>query len=268
MIKSDLEIITKRIDSNKDVKLYAVGDLHAGAIQSDLKGWENFNKMILEDPMAYVIFVGDLMNNATRSSVSNPYDDVMRPRDQKRYLTEHLSDLVKSEKILAVVPGNHENRSLKDADDSPLYDVCAKLDIEDIYRDNVALVKLVVGPHNDKHPNCYIILATHGDGAGRLTGGNVNRYEQFAAVWDGVDIFYFGHSHKPFITKPNKILINAQQASVRQRNTIITTVPSWLSYGGYPLRKLYAPTHKYDPDQPLITTFSGKRRCWAIKTTW
>ena len=58
MIKSDFEVITKRIDTNKDVKVYAVGDLHAGAIQSDLKGWERFNQLILDDPMAYVIFLG------------------------------------------------------------------------------------------------------------------------------------------------------------------------------------------------------------------
>ena len=268
MIKSDFEVITKRVATNKDVKVYAVGDLHAGAIQSDLKGWERFNQMILEDPLAYVIFLGDLMNNATRSSVSNPYDDCMRPRDQKIYLKEHLADLAKADKILAILPGNHENRSLKDADDSPMYDVAAKLDLEDIYRDNLALIKLDVGTTTDKNHNVYVLLATHGDGAGRLTGGNVNRYEQFAANWDGVDIFYFGHSHKPFVTKPNKIVVDKYKGTSQQKNTVVTTGASWMYYAGYPVRKLYNPTHQADPDQPLVTKFSGKRRDWRIKVNW
>lgn len=268
MIKSDLEMIVRRFPQNKDIRVYAVGDLHAGAIQSDLKGWERFNQIVLDDPYAYVIFLGDLMNNATRSSVSNPYDDIMRPRDQKIYLKEHLADLAKADRILAILPGNHENRSLKDADDSPMYDVAAKLDLEDIYRDNLAIVKIVIGERNKTQPNYYTILATHGDGAGRLTGGNVNRYEQFAANWDGIDIFYFGHSHKPFVTKPNRIIVDTNKEVVKQRNTIITTGASWLAYGGYPVRKLYSPTHQFDPDQPMVTTFSGKLRKWKISVNW
>ena len=119
MIKSDFDVITKHVNTQGQVKVYAVGDLHAGAIQANLKGWEKFNQIILDDPKAYVIFLGDLMNNATKSSVSNPYEDIMRPRDQKIYLKEHLMDLAKADRILAILPGNHENRSLKDADDSP-----------------------------------------------------------------------------------------------------------------------------------------------------
>ena len=269
MIKSDFEVITKRVETSKDVKVYAVGDLHAGAISADLKGWERFNQMILEDPLAYTILLGDMMNNATRSSVSNPYDDIMRPRDQKIYLKERLADLAKAGKILAILPGNHENRSLKDADDSPMYDVAAKLDLEDIYRDNLAIIKLIVGKDTaNNNINCYMLLATHGDGAGRLTGGNVNRYEQFAANWDGIDIFYFGHSHKPFVTKPNKIVVERQKGLVKQKDTIITTGASWMCYAGYPVRKLYNPAHQADPDQPLVTKFSGKRRDWRIKVNW
>lgn len=272
MIKSDFEVIEKRVNTSKNVRVYAVGDLHAGAIQSDLKGWERFNQLILDDPLAYVIFLGDMMNNATKSSVSNPYEDIMRPRDQKIYLKERLADLAKADKILAILPGNHENRSLRDADDSPMYDVAAKLDLEDIYRDNLALIKLVVGKDADtgvgNHSNCYVLLATHGDGGGALTGASVNRYERFAANWDGVDIFYFGHSHNPFVTKPNKLVVDRQKGLFKQQDTIVTTGASWMYYAGYPLRKLYGPKHKADPDQPLGTLFSGKRRDWRIKVDW
>ena len=70
MIKDDFEMIVRRFPQNKDIRVYAVGDLHAGAIHSDLKGWERFNQIIQDDPYAYLIILGDMMNNATKSSVS------------------------------------------------------------------------------------------------------------------------------------------------------------------------------------------------------
>ena len=96
----------------------------------------------------------------------------------------------------------------------------------------------------------------------------MNRYEQFAANWDGVDIFYFGHSHKPFVTKPNKIVVDKYKSTSQQKNTLVTTGASWMYYAGYPVRKLYNPAHQADPDQPLVTKFSGKRRDWRIKVNW
>lgn len=266
MIKNDFEMIIKNVDTNKDVKVYAVGDLHVGAIQSNLKGWEEFNRRILDDPNAYVIFLGDLMNNATRSSVSNPYEDNMRPREQKIYLKEHLTDLAKADRILAILPGNHENRSLKDADDSPMYDVAAKLNLEDIYRDNFAVIKLLVG--RKSRPERYVLFATHGSGGGKLTGGSVNNYERFAATWEGIDIFYFGHTHKPFVTKPNKIIVDSAHNSVSQHNTVITTCPSWLAYGGYPVRSLLSPGHQYDTDRPMVSVFGSKQRNHGVTLIW
>lgn len=265
MIKDDFQVIVKRIRTNQDVKIYAVGDVHAGAIQSNLKGWEKFNQIILDDPNAYVILNGDLMNNATKSSVSNLYEDIMRPRDQKIYLKEHLYDLAKADKILAIIPGNHENRSLKEADDSPLYDVAAKLDLEDIYRDNLAIIKLTIGLNR---PNAYSILSAHGSGGGTLIGSYVNKCERFAANWEGIDIFFFGHSHKPFVTKPNKILVDAAHNTVKQHDTIVTTGASWLAYVGYPVRGMMGPSHQADPDAPMTAVFGAKQSCKTIKFIW
>ena len=98
---------------------------------------------ILQEKNSYICLMGDLMNNATRSSVSNVFDDIMRPREQKRYLANALAPL--SERILCAVSGNHEARSGKDADDSPMFDIMAKLDLEDLFRENAAFIKLGLG---------------------------------------------------------------------------------------------------------------------------
>ena len=118
------------------------------------------------------------------------------------------------------------------------------------------------------NPNVYMLLATHGDGGGALTGGTVNKYERFAANWDGIDIFYFGHSHKPFVTKPEKLTVDRYKGTYKQKTTIVTTGASWMAYAGYPVRKLLNPAHQADPDQPITTLFSGNRRNWRIKVDW
>lgn len=266
MIKPDFEVITRRFSTSKDIRVIGVGDLHIGTIEANKKGWEYFVDLILKDPLTYVIFVGDLMNNATKSSVSNVFEETLRPREQKMYLVEKLKPLAEAEKILAIEPGNHEQRSAKDADDDPLYDVAAKLDIEDIYRENLALVKVVIG--TNKNPNVYTILAVHGAGGGAQTGASVNRYERYAYSWDGIDIFMFGHTHKPFITKPNKMILDRQKGLVRQNRMVVMTVPSWLQYAGYPVRKLMVPVDQYDPDQPLGVSLSGKEHDRRIKVAW
>ena len=89
-----------------------------------------------------------MVNNATRSSVSDVFAETMRPREQKRYLVNALKCL--TERIICGVPGNHEARSGKDADDDPLFDVFCKLDLEDVYRQNIAFVRLCFGERNKK----------------------------------------------------------------------------------------------------------------------
>ena len=85
-------------------------------------------------PLAFLILGGDLINNNTRSSVGSPWDDTVRPREQKRLMVEALEPI--KDRILCCVSGNHERRSLKDADDDPPYDIMTKLDLEDVYRQN------------------------------------------------------------------------------------------------------------------------------------
>ena len=96
-MKSDFDLIVHRLPECKEEKVYFIGDLHVGAIEANVKGWEDFCQKILQDKNAYICIIGDMMNNATRSSVSNVFSDANsefpRPRDQKRYLMGALKSL-------------------------------------------------------------------------------------------------------------------------------------------------------------------------------
>ena len=212
-------------------------------------------KTILDDPTARVILGGDLINNATRNSVSNIFEETMRPREQKAAMVEMLRPI--RDRILCMVSGNHERRN-KDVDDSPAYDIAAKLDIEDLYRENVAFVKIQMGKAEMsglKNPT-YIICVTHGAGGGVLTGGVVNKAERFGYVIDGADALILGHSHKPFITQPAKIKIDPYNNKVALKPFKVISMTSFLSWGGYAAQKMLPPTSY----APQILTLRGNRK--------
>ena len=268
-MKTDFDLIVHRLPECKEARVYVIGDLHVGAIEANIKGWEQFTQRILQDKNAYIVILGDMMNNATKTSVSNVYEEVLRPRDQKRYLVSALSQL--TERILCIVPGNHEQRN-KDVDDEPLYDVSCKLDLEDMYRPNCAFVKVCFGSRDKGGQTVplqtYVLAVTHGAGGGIYTGATVNRNERFGMVLEGVDVLCVGHTHKGTISKPSKIVVDIHSNCVKQQSMTVISACSWLSYGGYALSKMLLPSQAQDPENPQTLLLGGTRRGRYVKTVW
>ena len=236
----DFELITHKFP-NKDIKIYPIADVHLGAREHLDREWKVFCTEILKDENAYIILAGDLINNALKNSVSNVYEETMRPREQKRIMVEMLTPL--RDRILAATSGNHERRSAKEADDDVTYDIMCKLDLEHLYRENIAIVKIQMGnnrTHGESNPT-YVLAVTHGAGGGMLTGAAVNRAERFGYVWDGIDALIVGHTHKPFDTEPVKLKVDPRQNKVYYTPFRVISVSSWLAYGGYAVRKMLLP---------------------------
>lgn len=203
----------------------------------------NFLKYIENTPNAYLILAGDLINNATKSSVSNVYDEAYRPAEQKRIMTKLLTPV--KGKILCGCPGNHEYRSKKDVDDDPLYDIMCTLGIEDVYREDRVFLKLQFGDNRGSHGGTnptYVIGVIHGSGGGALTGSGVNKAERYAYAIDGIDMLITGHIHKPLNTTPSKIRINTRKNTACTVPFDVVVATSWLKNGGYAARKMYLPT--------------------------
>ena len=224
------------------MKIIPISDLHVGAKEFMESEWEKFCNNVINTPNTFVTLGGDLMNNATRNSVSNVFDDTMRPREQKRYLVEMLEPI--RDRILCGVAGNHERRSSKDVDDDPTYDIMCKLDLEHLYRENVAFIKIQMYS-NKRSKSCnhtYILGVTHGSGGGIYTGAAVNRNERFGYIIDGLDCLIVGHTHKPFVTQPNKINIDPHNNKISFKPFKVVSSTSWLSYGGYAAQKMLLPS--------------------------
>lgn len=258
-MKSDFEIITYRFATS--IRIYPVADIHYGAINHQKTEWEEFVQKLSEEKDSYIILNGDLINNNTRSSVGSPFDDVLRPRDQKIAMAEYLRPI--RDKILCMVSGNHEQRSLKDADDDPAYDIACKLDIEDRFRQNAAFIRIGVGATNKGNGRIgsnqvYAFAVTHGSGGGIYTGATVNRNERWGNIIDGVDCVIVGHSHKGTVTRPTKLVVSDRCNKVQIRDYLVISCTSWQTYGEYAMRKMMLPTATSQPQQLYLSSTQRK----------
>lgn len=241
-MKSAFDVIHYDFKNRKDITVFPVADVHLGSRECRLNEFERFLQRVKDRDDAYLILAGDLINNTTRSSVANIFEETMRPVEQKRMMAELLRPV--KDRILCITTGNHERRSVRDADDDPTYDIAVKLDIEDVYRPEMAFIHIQMGngrQNHDVNPS-YVIGVTHGAGGGGTTGASVNRSEKFAGVIEGLDVLVTGHTHKPSITSPYRLVVNPSTKKVYMRETRVVVCTSWLDYGGYAMEKMMPPS--------------------------
>ena len=242
----DYKMIAHRFEN--DITIIPVFDVHYGAKEHMADVWESFLEKVRNTPDVYLVLGGDLIQNSTRSSVSNIFDDTMRPSEQKKAMAKMLEPV--RDRILCSVTGNHERRSTKDADSDPSFDIMVKLDLEELHRENMAFLKIQMGKQerdsggrtSGKMRPVYSMVVTHGSGGGIYTGTAVLKAERFGYVIDGLDVLVVGHSHKPFTTQPGKLKIDLRNNKVSVAPFKVITATSWLEYAGYAAQKLYLPT--------------------------
>lgn len=189
-----------------------------------------------------MILAGDLINNNLRTSVGNPFEQTMRPRQQKRLMIEQLTPL--RDRILCMVGGNHERRTTKDTDESPAYDIACKLDLEDMYRENAAYLKLQFGDSAGAgaYNPCYTFCVTHGAGSSIYTTNAAMRVERYGMAIDGIDGIIAGHIHKPQDFPVGKIVVDKHNDRVSVKPFQVVICTSWLQYSAFAAQKLMAPT--------------------------
>lgn len=256
---SDYSVIVKKFDSK--IKIACIADVHYGALEHMESEWNRFLQKVTNDPDLYLMLGGDLINNNTRSSVGLPWDDLVRPREQKKHMVKMLTPI--KDRILCCVSGNHERRSLKDADDDPTYDIMSKLDLEDVYRQNAAFVKVSLGQRGDQPNVSYRFAVTHGAGGGIFTGATVNRNERWGNAIDGVDCVVVGHTHKGTISRPSKLVFDAHNNTVTLKDYLVISCVAWQRYAEYPLQKMMLPSATGNPQ---FLYLSDKEK--YIETRW
>lgn len=216
----------------KDIKILALSDFHVGDSLCNLKLIKQVLTEVKESENTFIILNGDLINNATRTSVSDVYNDQLTPTEQILMLCNLLEDV--KDRILVIHPGNHENRTYKTDGVDIIRLVAKQLGIEDRFSAGWWYLYLTLGinkEHKDR-PVMYTITGIHGYGGGRKMGGKINNLVEMS---DKVvaDLYVMGHTHTPIITRNTIFVPDYQHKTLTKKDKYYLMTNSFLEYGGY-----------------------------------
>ena len=239
----------------RTIRVWAVADVHIGAREADVDGFGRFLKRVEGDPDSYLALCGDLISNGIKDSLTNVYDEVIPPQAQCDLAVELLQPV--AHKILGCVSGNHERRSKKHVDINPMGYICSLLRIPEVYRENMAFVRINLKRGNTK--DHYALLLVHGKTA--------NKRRQFAYAVEGVDAIISGHTHDGEVQKPARLVFTKSNRVV-VKPLVNVCATSWLDPGGYSLAGMMTPKATSDP-QCLVLEFTGSNgKQGNIRVNW
>ena len=235
--------------SLREIEIHTLADLHIGDRFADKEGIKERIQYIKDTPNAYCILNGDLMNNATKTSVSDSYAEELTPMEQVERCMELLDGI--KEKNICMTSGNHEKRTYnkEGIDISKL--VAMQLGIADRYSPTACIVFLRFGKARKNHGRddgqvCYTLYCNHGSGGGRKEGAKAIRLADMASVIDA-DIYIHSHTHLPMVMKQGFYRVSLSNSSVAKVDKLFVNTSAMLDYGGYGEAFEFKPSSKHSP---------------------
>lgn len=247
----------------KYVELHTFSDWHIGDVHCDVKQIKEEISAVAEKKNAFVILNGDLMNNATKTSVSDCYAEKMPPQQQIDTLVDLLEPI--KDKILMITQGNHEVRTYRNDGIDLTSIVASRLGLLDKYvREGGVLFlrfgRVSRGNKETQNPNnvrkmCYSIYATHGSGGGRKEGAKAIRLADMASIVD-CDVYIHSHTHLPLAMKQAFYRTSVPNSTVAFVEKLFVNTAAKLKYGGYGQSGEFKPSSRSNP----IILLSGEKR--------
>lgn len=230
-----------RVDLPEELEMLNIeifSDLHIGSKKCNYKLIMERIEKIKNDPNRYCIILGDLINNSTKTSVGDVYEEELTPMQQIKkavMLFEPIKD-----KIIGITSGNHERRSYKTEGIDLTYFFARELRIEKFYDYCACLLfvrfgKMVGRGAGGRHGGkmCYTIYMTHGDGnGGRTIGGKMNGLQRRGQIVDA-DIVITGHTHSPATFRDSFFKIDYANSAVQQKEQLFVNASATLNYEEY-----------------------------------
>ncbi|MEW6770026.1 MAG: hypothetical protein AB1330_01350 [Bacillota bacterium] len=228
-----------------EVLLLPLGDLHLGSTYSNRSLFMRFLNYIEETPNCYTVFLGDQIENATRTSVGmGLFEEDFHLPEQLDVLYEILRPLAQAGKIWGLHDGNHEYRTAAAVGLSPMRLLAQRLGVPYLGYQGYHLLRV--------RDQSYRIFTAHNRGSGRTLAGKVKAVDDVDRVAE-CDVYITGHAHiLHHHTKP--VFWIADDGTVVQRVRHYVICGSFLNYwGSYSEKELLMPSVQ---GAPLIT-FSG-----------
>lgn len=262
VIKADLP---RHLES---VEIHTFADEHIGDDNSDIKRIRERIEYVQNTPNAYCILNGDIIDNATKTSIGDTYTQVFNPMEQLAKAVELFSPI--KDKILCITHGNHENRTYKKEGINLSRLIADQLGLSDKYTPTSAVLFIRVGEHSCGRKEskgsgkvrqvCYTLYVLHGSGGGRKEGAKAIRLADMASIVD-CDIYIHSHTHLPMIMKQGYHRVDDRNNAVALVTRLFVNTAANLNYGGYGEAQEYKPS---STDTPVIY-LSGKRKIFEAR---
>lgn len=248
-----------KIDLPQDIsqlEIHPFADEHIGDEHCDMKRLLERIEYVKNTPNAYCILNGDLVDNATKTSIGDTYTQEFNPMGQLQRAVELFSPI--KDKILCITHGNHENRTYKKEGINLSSLIASQLGLSDRYTPTSAVLFIRFGKASNgmKETNgsgnvrkiCYTIYALHGSGGGRKEGAKAIRLADMASIID-TDIYIHSHTHLPMVMKQGFHRIDPKNSTVALVDKLFVNTAANLKYGGYGEAGEFKPSSM---DTPII----------------
>ena len=226
------------------IEIHPMADLHIGDSNCAYNEILERIAYIKATPNAYVILDGDLMDTAIASSIGDTYAANLMPMEQLKHCVKLFEPI--KDKILAVLPGNHENRVYKSDGIDTTELMCSQLGIHDRYSPTTALLFIRFGEGFHGRKQLYTAYVTHGSGGGKKEGGKVNRLADLASIVDA-DLYIHGHVHLPVVFRESFFRVSGSNSSVAEVDKLFVNCGASLHYGGYGDKAGFKPASRKSP---------------------
>lgn len=228
---------------SNNIQLYVLSDVHIGDPCADLKLLEQVINKIKETPDMYVILLGDILNTAIVNSKSDIYSETFNMAKAQETALKYLLPI--KDKILAMTPGNHENRVWKSVGLDVSLWLAEKLGVQDRYRNNFIALDISFGRDNSGAPFHLKVAGQHGGyGGGRKLGAAMNALEDVDGIVCNADLYVRAHTHSSVSGQRDVFEFNTN-GNLNKHHKHYFNAPAFLKTGGYGLDKGYKPQSTY-----------------------
>ena len=245
----------------EQIELHIFADEHIGDEHCDMKRLLERLEYVKNTKNAYCILNGDLLDNATKTSIGDSYAQTLNPMEQLEKAVELFGPI--KDKVLCITHGNHENRTWRKEGINLSALIATQLGLQDLYTPTSATIFLRFGRSNGKTHNRkirYTIYTLHGSGGGRKEGAKAIRLADMASIIDA-DIYIHSHTHLPMIMRQAFHRIDVNNSTVALVDKLFVNTAANLDYGGYGEAGEFKPSSKETP----VIYLSGTRKAFKAK---
>lgn len=248
------------------IKIELFSDLHLGSKKCNYAEIQERIAKVRDNKDTYALILGDVLNNSTKTSVGDVYEEALTPMQQINLAIRTFEPI--KDKILGICSGNHERRTYKTDGVDLLYFLASELGLSERYDYASCLLFVRLGHkkgtslegHNSRKV-CYSIYMAHGDGqGGRTIGGKANGLQRRGQIVNA-DIVITGHTHMPFSFRDCSFEIDYQNNSYYKKEQLFINTSATLHYEEY--AELYGmkPSSIVSPRVIL----SGKKKAFSAE---